>query len=177
MDRQVCIQVVTMLVVLGILVRWIPNDDPRDVLGRGDPLRSIEADRVLKGFDADGYLRQAYLRGIRRPSPEKWFARWKKLLSRVDRIQEEGTTTQVQFKGMGRNDQWPMMYDLYPIPTTFLYYEDGSRADDATVPGATVITGGLLRPEDMDDEQLDSYRQSKNRQGKLQSKRGDGEGK
>jgi len=155
MDRLTLTQFVALAVVLAALVRWLPGDDPsKDPLGRGAPWLAIELDSYLEGLRAtEPDAPQAYLRGLRRLDTDAFFRYWSRTLRDVRKIQAEaGPETFVQFKGMSRNEQWQLRYDLYPIPTTGAFYEDGGSEDDPTLPGATVMVSRLIASQDMDPE-------------------------
>lgn len=153
MDRSVATQIAAMLVVLAILVRWIPLDDPqKDPLGRGAPLQALQLDAYLQDLEEqDPQAPRAYLRGFGKNDPQRWMLYFVRRLREADRIQEqfrEDPEVFVQFKGVPRNEMWPLMYDLYPVPMVGTWAEDGSTEDDPTLPGATVIETRLERPVD-----------------------------
>ena len=162
MDRQTVSQVVAMLVVLAALVRWIPGDDPDDVLGRGDPWHALWLDRHLVELgEQDPDAPQAYLRGLRRLDTDSFFRYWHRRLREVRKIHEEADEdTFIQFKGVPRNEQWQMVYDLYPLRTTGDYHEAGGSEDDPDLPGATVVRSYLIRKEDMTPEERRRMKQA-----------------
>jgi hypothetical protein len=146
-----------MLVVLAILVRWIPVDDPfKDPLGRGAPIEALKLDEYLLQLEArDPLAPRAFMRGFGKNDPERWKAYFIRRLREAERIQEqfrEDPSVFVQFKGVPRNEMWPLMYDLYPVPMVGTWAEDGSTEDDPTLPGAIVVETRLERPVDQTAE-------------------------
>ncbi|MDG2148911.1 MAG: hypothetical protein P8N09_05235 [Planctomycetota bacterium] len=153
MDRTVATQIAALVVVLAILVRWIPGEDPfRDPLGRGAPLEVLKLDSYLKELQArDPLAPTAYLRGFGKKDPDRWKAYFVRRMRDAARIQEsyrDDPSVFVQFKGVPRNEMWPLMYDLYPVPMVGTWAENGSTRDDPTEPGATVVESRLERPVD-----------------------------
>jgi len=161
MDRTVATQVAALLVVLAILVRWIPGEDPfRDALGRGAPLETLRLDSYLKELQArDPLAPAAYLRGFGKKDPDRWkayFIRRMRDAARIQKSYREDPSVFVQFKGVPRNEMWPLMYDLYPVPMVGTWAENGSTSDDPTEPGATVIESRLERPVDEPVDEVDA---------------------
>jgi len=61
----------------------------------------------------------------------------------------------VQFKGVVRNNMWPLMALLYPVRHTFASRESGSAHDDADLPETThEIHARMLAWSEMTPEQL-----------------------
>ena len=140
MDRHSSIQIIAILLVLATLVRWIPSPDGDDFLGRGDPLRSLELDALMQDLGSSSDEARAYLRAIRRKNTGAVAQYWVRRLRQVKKIKQRADGhTFVQFKGLLRNEQYLLRYDLYPIPTVGDTAEDGSTADDPTLDGAEVI--------------------------------------
>lgn len=170
MDQKLVSQVVAMLVVLAALVRWLPVDDAKDALGRGDPLRALQLDRYLVEFGERQDLsplqvdefRRAYLLQLGKPDAQ-FFQFWlKKLMAAREIVARRTPDTLVQFKGVPRNVLWPLMYLLYPVRTVGVPAEHGSQESDPTLPGVTdVMTSGLVRWEEMDPETLQEARRRK----------------
>ncbi len=165
MDRKVATQIVAMLVVLSVLIRWIPAENSvADPLGRGAPLDSLALDEYLQQLEEfDPEAPRAFLRGYGRKDPERWLPYWRRRLREAARIHERFADEPelfVQFKGVPRNEMWPLMYDLYPIPMKGIPFESGSSEDDPTLPGAIVLESRLERPVDMDPEALKEQRRA-----------------
>lgn len=146
MDRTVTVQVIAMLVVLNALVRWLPDDDPRDPLGLGQPWDAVRLDEQLQQVGVDSDDARTLLRLLSRPAREQqaYRSHWERMQGRALSIREAALKPGaeppfVQFKGIPRNDLWCLMYLLYPIEHTFETWEDGSRVDDETLEGAQVI--------------------------------------
>ncbi len=157
MDRTVATQVVALIVVLAALVRWIPGDAPEeDPLGRGAPLAALQLDAYLRELGQDDDLApRAFLRWSRRDEAQLYRRYWHRRLRDARSLYErwlEDPDLFVQFKGVPRNEQWLLMYDIYPVPMTGVPLEEGSTEDDPTEPGAEVIESRLMRAEDIQRE-------------------------
>ena len=142
MDRTVTIQVIALFVVLNALLRWLPDDDPRDPLGMGQPWEVLRLDSQLQDVGPDTEDARILLRLLSRPAKEQaaYASHLRKLLSRLRSVQESADEeTLVQFKGVPRNDLWSFMALLYPIRHTFYTHEEGSRHDDESIEGARVV--------------------------------------
>jgi hypothetical protein len=165
MDRSVATQIAAMLVVLAILVRWIPVDDPfNDPLGRGAPIESLRLDAYLGELEArDPLAPRAFMRCYGKADPDRWKAYFMRRMREATRIQDlyrEDSSVFVQFKGVPRNEMWPLMYDLYPVPMIGTWMENGSTLDDPTEPGATVVESRLERPTEQESAQRKKQRQA-----------------
>jgi hypothetical protein len=156
MDRQTVIQFVALLVVVAALVRWLPDEDPLDPLGMGVPWDTLAMERQLLKLGPSTDEAMTFLRVMRtHPERQKVFRRhWTGLVKQL-RDAQEGSDHDVliQFRGIPRNDLWPLMYMAYPHPFTFLSYEKGSRATDELIDGAEQVVSTLVRVEDMPDRQ------------------------
>ncbi|MFT7461691.1 MAG: hypothetical protein ACI9EF_000025 [Pseudohongiellaceae bacterium] len=140
MDRQVITQVVAMLVVLSMALRWIPDTDPEDALGLGDPYNALKLDRQIAATNPDSDAVTAVLRSITHPGTEQeaYRAHWSNLLRQLQKIRDTADeNTMVQFKGVVRNDVWPLIALLYPLRSTFATREMGTSHDDPDLPGTT----------------------------------------
>jgi hypothetical protein len=163
MNRQITTQVLAMLVVLAMLMRWIPGDRPdRDAFGRGAPWYCLRVDSELQAIgDEDGM--RALLRGSRQVDPQGFRQYWMRRLRQVHEILAEADDdTLVQFKGVPRNAQWQLVYDLYPVRTAGKPMEEGSTNEDPTLPGVTTVLEGLLQtiPSNMDPARLKRLRKN-----------------
>lgn len=153
MDRRTVTQLVAMVVVLSILMRWLPSEEKRSVLGLGDPWRTIAMDREVhtRGGDTDAAV--AFLRYRPPPAAPQTMAERQRMQQSLDWLaklkavrelrQAAGPDTVVEFQGVPRNEVWPLMYRLYPVPTTPWTLEQGSRFGESLYPGATVFPKGL----------------------------------
>ena len=158
MNRHVTTQVIAILVVLSMLLRWIPGEGHKDPLGRGDPLMCLEMDAHL--LRLGGGMR-AFLRGIRQVDPDGYRLYWTRRFKEVDKILATADEdTFVQFKGVPRNAQWQLSFDLYPVRSVGKPSEEGSTNDDPTMPGATVMSGRLRAPQDMGVEEKKRFREA-----------------
>lgn len=157
MDRFAVTQVVAMLVVLSALVRWLPDRDPRDPLGLGDPWRALELDRELIELGPDSDAARVRLRLLQRPPADHatYGPQFARTLKRVREIQASADDeTFVQFRGVPRNDMWALMYLLYPLRFSFTSWEEGSRHDEPPLPGAETIDVRVTHWSDMPREAL-----------------------
>jgi len=138
MDRQTAAQAIAMLVMLTALARWLPPGDTDDVFGRGDPWRSIEIDRSLIEEAPESRQGAAMLRAMFRRDGS--IARWHRLLDEA-RVLQAGTGAGdvIQLRGVGRNELWPLTYDLYPARVVGLPLEAGGGSLEAVRDDATWV--------------------------------------
>ncbi|GJM20139.1 MAG: hypothetical protein DHS20C15_00540 [Planctomycetota bacterium] len=149
MDSRSLVQAVAVLVVLAILVRWIPVDPAQrgtDPLGRGWPVAHLDKDAALQELQRDAagdfgpHADRAFLRPVQGKGAARAQRLWRRWLGQAEELRARATDeTFVQTKGMSRNDQWLLIYDLYPIPVHGKLLEDGGRVSDPTEPGASVF--------------------------------------
>jgi|GEM_PF-2531360 len=158
MDREIIIQVVALLVVAMACLRWLPDEDPLDPIGLGVPWETLRVEQQLLEFGPSSDDAMTFLNTIRKaPERQGPFRRhWRALMQQLRAIEadpEYQPDTLVQFRGIPRNDMWPLMYLLYPQPTTFVSFEAGSRPNDELIPGAMTIDSSLMPWDEMTDEQ------------------------
>jgi len=158
MDRQVVTQVVAMLVVLSLALRWVPDTVRGDPLGLGDPYEALRLDRQLLAAGPDSDAVRAVLRSITHPGREQEVFRvhWTNLLRQLNKIRETADEhSLVQFKGVVRNDVWPLMALLYPLRHTFGTRESGTTHEDPDLPGTTHVLRANMRAwSEMTQEEL-----------------------
>lgn len=145
MDRHTTAQLVAIVVVLFVLLRWVPSDAPRHPLGMGQPLNTVRFDRRVAQIDArDRDAAVALLRFGVRPGQEHGAQYFKGMLEEARRmLRDPPDDLFVQFGGVFRNDLWWLMYRFYPVPCSTFTLEEGSRIDkDARLPGATLFPVG-----------------------------------
>ena len=153
MDPRSILPVVAGVVTLTILFRWLPlppEEAYADPLGRGLPNAALAEDAELAAARAQ---REHLDRAMKRPPSGKGKVRsrnlWMGWFRQVDEAlaaHAAGEEVLVQFKGLFRNDQYLLSYDLYPVRTVGTWFENGGRADDPTLPGVThVLSFGAAR--------------------------------
>lgn len=169
MDRVAVTQVIAMLVVLAAGLRWLPDPDPRNPLGLGDPQRSLALDASLEALGPDSDEAIIYLRSLNRPAFEQdgFRSHWRRLMRKLREIEAEADEhTLVQFKGVIRNDLWPLTYYLYPVPHTFESMEDGTSFDDPDLPEAThSIRARMTAYSELSPEELQAVQDLKGQDG------------
>lgn len=169
MDRVAVSQVVAMLVVLFAGLRWLPMEDPTNPLGLGDPHRTLALDASLAAVGPDSDDAIVLLRSLNRMRYEQegFRAHWSRLLRKVAQVHAEaGPDTFVQFKGIIRNDLWPLMYYLYPVRHTFRSMEDGTAWDDEDLPGTThSIRARMMAYSDLSPEELQTVQELREQDG------------
>lgn len=146
MDSRSILPLVAGVVVLSILCRWLPlsaAEAQRDPLGRGMPLVHLSDDtQLLKAGREVEHLDRAMLRppsGKGAQRSQKLWLNWFKQVDEIRAAQAAGEQPRVQFKGLLRNDQFLLSYDLYPTPVTGVWAEEGGRSDEPTGPGVTHV--------------------------------------
>lgn len=158
MDRQVITQVVAMLVVLSLALRWVPDPERGDPLGLGDPYEALSLDAMLLAAGPDTDAVRAVLRSLSRPGREQEFFRvhWTNLLRQLNSVKASADENSlVQFKGVVRNDVWPLMALLYPLRHTFGTRESGTSHEDPDLPGTTHVLRANMRAwSEMSPEEL-----------------------
>jgi hypothetical protein len=152
MDRQTLAQAVAMLVVLGMLVRWLPPPSAReareDWFGRGAPLYTLRIDRQMSRQDPHDPRVLALMMGsTRRPVYTK---RFYEMLTILDRLREELRPEDVvQLRNFSRNEIWMITYFLFPQRLVGRPLRDGDDASAPVHPEADwVFTAGDLFQED-----------------------------
>jgi hypothetical protein len=158
MDRHTLAQLVAMLVVLSLLVRWLPAANARpgeapelDSFGRGEPWLLLEMDRrsLREGFGSDRVLAKM-LGSTRR---ELYTPRWHQMLGLIREIQAGAAPDDVvQLSNCSRNELWMFTYYLYPLQVVGLPREDGdlpvqAEADWVLRAGDLVMEGRKERSE------------------------------
>lgn len=131
MDRHTLAQVVAMLVVLSLLVRWLPPPQARarevselDTFGRGEPWQLLAMDRasLREGFGSDRVL--ATMLGATRR--DVYTPRFHQVLGLIRRIQAEAAPDDVvQLCNATRNELWIFTYYLYPLAVIGKPREEG----------------------------------------------------
>lgn len=156
-----------MLVVLSLAVRWVPDEEVGDPLGLGDPYNALRLDRTLLAYGPDTDRARALLRSITHPGSEQraFETHWATLLRQLRRIKAEANEdTFVQFKGVVRNNMWPLMALLYPVRHSFASKEMGTEHDDPDLPGTTHdIHARMLAYSEMTQEQLAELQRKRGR--------------
>lgn len=146
MDSRSILPLVAGVVVLSILCRWLPlsaKEAQSDPLGRGMPLVQLSDDtKLLKGGRQRKHLDRTMLRPLSGKGAQRSQKLWLNWFQQVDEIRaarDAGEPTRVQFKGLLRNDQFLLTYDLYPTPATGVWAEEGGHSDEPTAPGVTHV--------------------------------------
>lgn len=142
MSRQQVVQVVLLVVFLAAGVRWLPGEDPGDVLGRGDARLPRELSQRMAGMGDDQVRSQ--LRAGFVPQFVRRFNGWARLVRQVEADWPPDAV--VQLKGATRNEGWLLRYDLYPRRVLGQALEYGGTLEDATDPSADVVLLGTEPP-------------------------------
>ena len=131
MDRRTLAQVIVLLVVLSLLVRWLPPPRARsrdvselDAFGRGEPWQLLAMDRQsLRAGPHDDRVLATMLGATRR---DVYGPRFYELLKHVRRIQAESAPDDVvQLVNFSRNELWIFTYYLYPFEVIGRPREEG----------------------------------------------------
>jgi len=131
MDRHTLAQVIAMLVVLSLLVRWLPPPQARsrdvselDAFGRGEPWQLLAMDRQsLRAGQGNDRVLAMMLGATRR---DVYGPRFHEILKLVRRIQAEAAPDDVvQLANFSRNELWIFTYYLYPLQVIGRPREEG----------------------------------------------------
>jgi len=131
MDRQTLAQAVAMLVVLAALLRWLPPGDPQDPLGRGDPWRTIEVDKMLASGKLSKDSARAQMLGTW--MPPGYSQRYHQIFKLLRELEQEAQPDAVvDLREFGRNERWLLTYMLYPRRVAARGDELGPPIDSAS---------------------------------------------
>ncbi len=142
-------RVVVMLVVAAALVRWMPGEGRRDVLGRGDPLATLAFDRQLVAMGPDTLEARAHAKAIAdnapRPKPVRHL--WTRMFEDVELVRDTADAdTLIQIRTWPRNGVWRLKYWLYPVPVIGRPTELIAGGFEPLEPGATAMGRDGLSP-------------------------------